>query len=76
MFSIGAGNPGTFQGMFAFQQRQASLKCWRMVLDLFALTPCVATRDREISEERGGGVTRRLALSRGRRDAIDAAAVP
>ncbi len=39
MFSIGAGSPGTFQGMFAFQQRQASLRCWRIVLDLLALTP-------------------------------------
>ena len=41
MFSIGAGKPGTFQGMFAFQQRQASERCWRMVRDLLALTPCV-----------------------------------
>ena len=40
MFSIGAGKPGTFQGMFAFQQRQASERCWRMVRDLFAFTPC------------------------------------
>ena len=40
MLSIGAGKPGTFQGMFAFQQRQASERCWRMVRDLFAFTPC------------------------------------
>ena len=39
MFSIGAGSPGTFHGIFAFQHLQASLRCWRMVLDLFALTP-------------------------------------
>jgi len=39
MFSIGAGIPGTFQGIFAFQHRQASLRCCMMVLFLFALTP-------------------------------------
>jgi len=61
MFSIGAGKPGTFQGMFAFQQRQASERCWRMVRDLLALTPCVATRDREISEERFVAAARRRA---------------
>ena len=44
MFSMGAGKPGTFQGMFAFQQRQASERCWRMVRDLLALTPCVRRR--------------------------------
>ena len=58
IFSMGAGNPGTFHGMFAFQQRQASLRCWRMVRDLLAFTPCA----RE--------------TRRGRRDAVDAAAVP
>ena len=49
MFSIGAGRPGTFHGILAFQQRQASERCWRMVRDLLALTPCVETRDREVS---------------------------
>jgi len=39
MFSIGAGNPGTFQGILAFQHLQASLKCYKIVLALFALTP-------------------------------------
>jgi len=39
MFSIGAGNPGTFHGILAFQQRQASLKCYNIVLALLALTP-------------------------------------
>ena len=39
MFSIGAGRPGTFQGILAFQHLQASLKCYNIVLDLFALTP-------------------------------------
>ena len=39
--------------MFAFQQRQASLKCCKIVRDLFAFTPCVReTRDRG----RGDGV--------------------
>jgi hypothetical protein len=27
IFSTGAGNPGIFQGIFAFQHLQASLKC-------------------------------------------------
>jgi hypothetical protein len=31
MFSTGAGIPGTFQGMLAFQHRQASAKWFRMV---------------------------------------------
>lgn len=39
IFSIGAGSPGTFQGIFAFQHLQASLRCYNMVFDLFALTP-------------------------------------
>jgi hypothetical protein len=39
MFSTGAGRPGTFQGMLAFQQRHASLKCCKMVRALFCLTP-------------------------------------
>jgi hypothetical protein len=39
MFSIGAGNPGTFQGILAFQHLQASLKCYKIVLVLLALTP-------------------------------------
>ena len=43
MLSIGAGRPGTFQGMFAFQQRQASLRCCRIVRALFAFT-CEPTR--------------------------------
>lgn len=29
----------TFQGMFAFQQRHASLRCCKMVLALFCLMP-------------------------------------
>ena len=36
---MGAGNPGTFQGMLAFQHLQASLKCYKIVLALLALTP-------------------------------------
>ena len=39
MFSIGVGRPGTFHGMFAFQHRQASLRCCKMVLALFCLIP-------------------------------------
>ena len=39
MFSTGAGSPGTFHGMFAFQHRHASLRCCRIVLALFARTP-------------------------------------
>ena len=31
MFSTGAGRPGTFQGILAFQQRQASDRCCMMV---------------------------------------------
>jgi len=27
IFSIGAGRPGTFHGILAFQHRHASLKC-------------------------------------------------
>jgi len=38
-FSIGAGKPGTFHGIFAFQHLQASERCWRIVFVLFALTP-------------------------------------
>ncbi len=57
MFSMGAGKPGTFHGILAFQQRQASERCWRMVRDLLALTPCV----QKTREERGDGVTRRRA---------------
>ena len=40
MFSMAVGRVGTFQGMFAFQQRQASERCCRMTLALFCLTPC------------------------------------
>lgn len=32
MFSIGAGRPGTFHGMFAFQHRHASLRCCKTPL--------------------------------------------
>ena len=39
MFSTGVGNPGTFQGMLAFQHLKASDKCCRMVLALFCLIP-------------------------------------
>lgn len=39
MFSIGAGNPGTFHGILAFQHLHASLKCYNIVLALLALTP-------------------------------------
>jgi hypothetical protein len=37
MFSMGVGRPGTFHGMLAFQKRQASLRCWRMVRALSCL---------------------------------------
>eukprot|EP00500_Bicosoecida_sp_ms1_P014419 CAMPEP_0203831810 /NCGR_PEP_ID=MMETSP0115-20131106/69182_2 /ASSEMBLY_ACC=CAM_ASM_000227 /TAXON_ID=33651 /ORGANISM="Bicosoecid sp, Strain ms1" /LENGTH=37 /DNA_ID= /DNA_START= /DNA_END= /DNA_ORIENTATION= len=36
MFSIGAGSPGTFHGMLAFQQRHASDRCAMMVRALLA----------------------------------------
>jgi hypothetical protein len=39
MFSTAVGMPGTFQGMFAFQHRQASDKCCKIVLDLFCFNP-------------------------------------
>jgi hypothetical protein len=39
MFSMAVGRPGTFQGMFAFQQRHASERCCRMVRALLARTP-------------------------------------
>ena len=39
MFSTGAGSPGTFHGMLAFQHRHASDRWLRMVFALFALMP-------------------------------------
>ena len=39
MFSTGAGSPGTFHGMFAFQHRHASLRCDKIVFALLALIP-------------------------------------
>ena len=38
-FSTGAGSPGTFQAIFDFQHLHASLKCYIIVLVLFALIP-------------------------------------
>ena len=61
---------GTFQGMFAFQQRQASLRCWRMVRDLLALTPC----DRCLSYGRHRrGLATRVDPSRAHEDGAAAA---
>lgn len=39
MFSMGAGRPGTFQGMLAFQHRHASDRCCRMVRALVLRMP-------------------------------------
>ena len=39
MFSMEAWRLGTFHGIFAFQQRQASERCCRIVRALFARTP-------------------------------------
>lgn len=36
---LGGGGEPTFQGMLAFQQRQASLRCCRIVRALFCLMP-------------------------------------
>jgi hypothetical protein len=36
---MGAGKPGIFQGILAFQHLHASLKCYKIVLALLALTP-------------------------------------
>jgi hypothetical protein len=36
---MGAGKPGTFHGIFAFQHLHASLKCYNIVFALLALTP-------------------------------------